>query len=78
MSFDNLFAKETRVNQCKFSKEYAALDEPDKTLLRTAFADREISTSHIYRVLRANGFTVSDSTIRAHRRGTCQTCGVIA
>jgi hypothetical protein len=78
MSFDDLFVTEPRPSQCRFKKEYENLDVADREKLRTAFANPEITTSYIYRVLNQNGFTVSESTIRTHRKGECRTCGTIA
>lgn len=78
MSFDDLFAKETRRSQCLFQKYYAELDDTDRDKLKLAFANPEITTSYIYRVLAENGFMSSESTVRSHRKGTCRSCGVIA
>jgi hypothetical protein len=78
MTLEDLLIEPTPRSYCRFKKEYDDLDERDRELLRTAFANLEISTSFIFRVLSVNGFKSSESTIRTHRRGNCRTCGTIA
>lgn len=78
MNLDTLFEKPKRLSQCRFGKEYAELTEEDRHKLHTAFLDPEITTTWIWTVLQDNGFTVSESTVRTHRKGNCRTCGKIA
>jgi hypothetical protein len=78
MTLDTLFEKPSRASQCRFGREYDELDETDRQKLRTAFLDTEITTTWIWTVLAENGFTVSESTVRTHRKGNCRTCGKIA
>jgi hypothetical protein len=78
MTFDDLLIDESPRSHCRFKKEYDNLDELDRAKLRTAFANLEITTSYIFRVLSENGFKSSESTVRTHRRGNCRTCGTIA
>lgn len=63
---------------CQFGRWFATLDPSDQDTIRKYFGDPETTTSHITRTLiEHRGCPVSDSSIRTHRRGECQTCGTI-
>ena len=78
MTLEELFTPNPRNSQCRFGKEYALLDDTDKEKVKTAFLNNEIPTTWIWSVLTQNGFTISESTTRTHRKGNCRTCGKIA
>lgn len=78
MNLDELFTPQPRASQCRFAREYNALEPDDRAKLETAFANPEITTAWIYNVLSQNGFTSSESTVRTHRKGQCRTCGKLA
>ena len=77
MKLDALFEKSPKTSQCRFGKQFAALSDEDQNKIKIAFQDNEITTSWIFKVLSENGFPVSESTVRTHRKGNCRTCGKI-
>ena len=47
------------------------LTNKDREVLDKALMDKNIAIVHIYRALRAEGFSIHDKVIARHRRGEC-------
>lgn len=57
---------------CSVAIAWAAMDAKDQAALLAAFANSGLPSTGIARVLRANGYTVSDGAVQRHRRKTCR------
>lgn len=56
---------------CTVATVLAALDAEDRGELEAALADPQIPSTHIARVLAADGHDIRSSTVQRHCRGDC-------
>jgi hypothetical protein len=59
---------------CKFGSWVATLGEEDRHAVWRSMGNDNVSTRHIYRILKSVGCPSAESSVRSHRRGECQNC----
>jgi hypothetical protein len=59
---------------CKFGPWLATLTEDDRNAVYKAFDNPDVPSRHIFRTLAGIGCPSSESSIRSHRLGDCQSC----
>lgn len=57
---------------CSVCDLLKALSEKEAKALQARLSDTKVTHTALSRVLRANDYSISDSVIGRHRRGTCQ------
>ena len=72
---DSLEQAKPHRKECKFSILIASMDAEDREAFDTAFENYTLYTSAgLARILRNEGFDMSENMIRFHRRKDCKFC----
>ena len=58
--------------KCTFCTFLETLPKPEAEAVKVKVADKNITSSSLSRVLRANGYNLSEGVVSRHRRGDCR------
>ena len=77
MSFLDDLADESKLinlrrSLCTVCRLINSLDDPEREALLLRMGDPEISHASISRILKANGYDITEGTLGRHRRNGCQ------